>query len=146
MVGLGPTGVAVGTGIQNSLSAVRLVSPFALPLVPEQGRWLGQLVRGYLAHSAVPANIYQRPFRVTAPGSLRRRAENSGFLGFAAQAAAPVRALGPVKRPARWHYRCHHVLRGLRHRAVASKDIVPADTAVGHRALLLLVGHHGGGG
>jgi hypothetical protein len=40
---------------------------------------------------------------VTAPGPLIRRAETSGFLGFAAKAAAPIQALGPVKRPVRWY-------------------------------------------
>jgi hypothetical protein len=79
----------VGTGIQPSLDAVRLVSPFAPPLVPEQRRWFGQLVRGYLVHSAVPANLYQRPFRLTAPRPLRRRVETSGFLGFARKLRRP---------------------------------------------------------
>jgi hypothetical protein len=34
---------------------------------------------------------------------LSRRAKSSASLGFAALAAAPVRALGPVRRPARWY-------------------------------------------
>ena len=53
--------------------------------IPEQGRWLAQVVRGYFAYHAVPTNraSIQRvpPLRGTATGhrTLRRRSQKDRF-------------------------------------------------------------------
>ena len=52
------SGVAVDTGFQPSLAFVRRVSPAESRAGGQAGGtgWLGQVVRGYLAHHAVPTN------------------------------------------------------------------------------------------
>ncbi|MBK8011679.1 MAG: RNA-directed DNA polymerase [Deltaproteobacteria bacterium] len=74
--------------------------------IPEQGRWLGSVVRGHLAYYAVPGNIYAvGAFRTQATRhwyrALRRRSQRSR-LNWARMNRIAKRWLPPARNKHPW--------------------------------------------